>query len=127
MKDRLGGTVNDVVLATVAGALRRFLELRRLDVDRLRIRANVPVSLRSRDERGTLGNRIALLMAELPVDEPDPRRAPRPRARDDGAPQVVAAGARRRGARGRLGVDQRHAALARGARAPRAAGPTTWW
>ena len=72
VKDRLGGTVNDVVLATVAGALRRFLALRRLDVDRLRIRANVPVSLRSRDERGTLGNRIALLMAELPVDEPDP-------------------------------------------------------
>jgi diacylglycerol O-acyltransferase len=71
VKDRLGGTVNDVVLATVAGALRSFLELRRLDVDRLRIRANVPVSLRTRDERGTLGNRIALLMAELPVDEPD--------------------------------------------------------
>ena len=71
VKDRLGGTVNDVVLATVAGALRRFLGLRRLDVDALRIRANVPVSLRSRDERGTLGNRIALFMAELPVAEPD--------------------------------------------------------
>jgi len=72
VKDRLGGTVNDVVLATVAGALRQFLALRRLDVDGLRIRANVPVSLRTRDERGTLGNRIALFMAELPVDEPDP-------------------------------------------------------
>jgi diacylglycerol O-acyltransferase len=72
VKDRLGGTVNDVVLATVAGALRQFLALRRLDVDALRIRANVPVSLRTRDERGTLGNRIALFMAELPVDEPDP-------------------------------------------------------
>ena len=72
VKDRLGGTVNDVVLATVAGALRHFLALRRLDVDHLRIRANVPVSLRTRDERGTLGNRIALFMAELPVDEPDP-------------------------------------------------------
>jgi diacylglycerol O-acyltransferase / wax synthase len=72
VKDRLGGTVNDVVLATVAGALRQFLALRRLDVDALRIRANVPVSLRTLDERGTLGNRIALFMAELPVDEPDP-------------------------------------------------------
>jgi WS/DGAT/MGAT family acyltransferase len=72
VKDRLGGTVNDVVLATVAGALRHFLSLRRLDVDQLRIRANVPVSLRSRDERGTLGNRIALFMAELPVGEADP-------------------------------------------------------
>jgi WS/DGAT/MGAT family acyltransferase len=72
VKDRLGGTVNDVVLATVAGALRRFLALRRLDVDQLRIRANVPVSLRSRDERGTLGNKIGLFMTELPVNEPDP-------------------------------------------------------
>jgi len=41
-------------------------------VDRLLVRANVPVSLRSRDERGTLGNRIALFMTELPVDEADP-------------------------------------------------------
>jgi WS/DGAT/MGAT family acyltransferase len=72
VKDRLGGTVNDVVLATVSGALREFLALRGLDVDNLLIRANVPVSLRSRDERGTLGNRIALFMAELPVNEPDP-------------------------------------------------------
>jgi diacylglycerol O-acyltransferase / wax synthase len=72
VKHLLGGTVNDVVLATVAGALRSFLELRRVGPDELRIRANVPVSLRSRDERGTLGNRIALLMPELPVAEPDP-------------------------------------------------------
>ncbi|MCP5067479.1 MAG: wax ester/triacylglycerol synthase family O-acyltransferase [bacterium] len=72
VKQSLGGTVNDVVLATVAGALRRFLTLRRLDLNRLEIRANVPVSLRSTDERGTLGNRIALLMPELPVDEADP-------------------------------------------------------
>jgi len=72
VKDRLGGTVNDVVLATAAGALRRYLERRRLDVDRLRLRANVPVSLRTREQRGRLGNRIALWMTPLPVDEPDP-------------------------------------------------------
>jgi WS/DGAT/MGAT family acyltransferase len=72
VKNRLGGTVNDVVLATVAGAVRRFLELRRVVVDDLAIRANVPVSLRTQDERGTLGNRIALLMMDLPVDEKDP-------------------------------------------------------
>jgi WS/DGAT/MGAT family acyltransferase len=72
VKDRLGGTVNDVVLATAAGAVRRFLELRRVSVDDLSIRANVPVSLRTRDERGTLGNRIALLMLDLPVDGQDP-------------------------------------------------------
>jgi WS/DGAT/MGAT family acyltransferase len=72
VKDRLGGTVNDVVLATVAGALRHFLALRRVDVDRLHIRANVPVSVRSDGERGRLGNRIALWMTDLPVAEPDP-------------------------------------------------------
>jgi diacylglycerol O-acyltransferase / wax synthase len=72
VKDRLGGTVNDVVLATVAGALRRFLTLRRVDVSQLRIRANVPVSVRSAEERGRLGNRIALWMTDLPVSESDP-------------------------------------------------------
>jgi len=74
VKDQLGGTVNDVVLATVAGALRRFLAQRRVDVDRLHIRANVPVSVRSAGERGSFGNRIALWMTDLPVAEPDPLR-----------------------------------------------------
>ncbi len=74
VKDRLGGTVNDVVLATVAGALRRFFERRRINADLLDIRANVPVSLRTTAERGTFGNRIALWMTELPVSEPDPLR-----------------------------------------------------
>jgi WS/DGAT/MGAT family acyltransferase len=74
VKDRLGGTVNDVVLATVAGALRRFFERRRINPDMLEIRANVPVSLRTAEERGTLGNRIALWMTDLPVSERDPLR-----------------------------------------------------
>jgi WS/DGAT/MGAT family acyltransferase len=74
VKNRLGGTVNDVVLATVAGALRRFLERRRINPDVLAIRANVPVSLRSEEERGTFGNRIAIWMADLPVGEADPVR-----------------------------------------------------
>lgn len=72
VKNVLGGTVNDVVLATVAGAVRRFLAGRGVDPDELRLRANVPVSVRSMDERGSLGNRIALWMTDLPVDEADP-------------------------------------------------------
>jgi WS/DGAT/MGAT family acyltransferase len=72
VKKALGGTVNDVVLASVAGALRRFLERRSIAPEGLLVRANVPVSLRNHDERGTLGNRIALLVAELPVGERDP-------------------------------------------------------
>ncbi|HYC53780.1 MAG TPA: wax ester/triacylglycerol synthase family O-acyltransferase [Candidatus Binatia bacterium] len=72
VKNALGGTVNDVVLATVAGAVRTFLEERGINPDFLRIRANVPVSVRSEDQRGHLGNRIALWMTDLPVDERDP-------------------------------------------------------
>jgi diacylglycerol O-acyltransferase / wax synthase len=74
IKDRLGGTVNDVVLATVAGALRRLFEGRRFNVDVLRLRAMVPVSVRSQAERGSLGNRVAAWMTDLPVSEPDPLR-----------------------------------------------------
>ena len=74
VKNALGGTVNDVVLATVTGALRRFLERRRVPLSDLRIRANVPVSLRPPEDRGETGNHIALWMTDLPVDEPDPLR-----------------------------------------------------
>jgi WS/DGAT/MGAT family acyltransferase len=74
VKNRLGGTVNDVVLTTVAGALQRFLERRRVNVDVLKVRASVPVSIRSSGQRGTLGNQIALWMTDLPVAERDPLR-----------------------------------------------------
>jgi WS/DGAT/MGAT family acyltransferase len=72
VKTRLGGTVNDVVLATVVGALRRFLVRRGVDPRPLNLRALVPVSLRGEAERGTLGNRVANFLADLPVGEPDP-------------------------------------------------------
>lgn len=74
VKNRLGGTVNDIVLATVAGALRTFLESRRVNVDVLELRASILVSIRSDEERGALGNQIALWITELPVAERDPRR-----------------------------------------------------
>lgn len=74
VKQRLGGTVNDVVLATVAGAMRAFLARRGVAVDELDFRAQVPVNVRASRERGRLGNRVATLLARLPVHEPDPRR-----------------------------------------------------
>jgi diacylglycerol O-acyltransferase / wax synthase len=74
VKTMLGGTVNDVVLATVTGALRRYLARRGIDVDRLGdLRALVPVNTRG-DGDGGLGNQVALMLADLPVGEPDPRR-----------------------------------------------------
>jgi len=72
VKHRLGGTVNDLVLATVAGATRRFLEGRGVPVGRLDFRAMIPVSVRTASEHGTLGNRVANFIAQLPVDEADP-------------------------------------------------------
>ncbi len=72
VKNALGGTLNDVVLATVAGALRRFFIQRNLDPDELQIRALVPVNVRHEDERGQMGNRVAEMIAELPVQIEDP-------------------------------------------------------
>jgi diacylglycerol O-acyltransferase / wax synthase len=67
IKDSLGGTVNDVVLATVAGALGRHLRRRGQNTDGLELKAMVPVSVRQDIERGALGNRVAAMMAPLPV------------------------------------------------------------
>jgi diacylglycerol O-acyltransferase len=72
IKDALGGTVNDVVLAVVAGALREWLDQRGIRTDGLELRAQVPVSIRSADERGQLGNKLAVMRAPLPVYVEDP-------------------------------------------------------
>jgi WS/DGAT/MGAT family acyltransferase len=73
VKREHGGTLNDVVLATVAGALGRFLRGRGARVpDERQFRAMVPVSLRREHERGKLGNRVGQVIADLPVGERDP-------------------------------------------------------
>jgi diacylglycerol O-acyltransferase len=72
IKDALGGTVNDVVLAVVAGALRSWLHERGIGTEGLELRAQVPVSIRSTDERGQLGNKLAVMRAPLPVYIEDP-------------------------------------------------------
>ena len=72
IKNELGGTVNDVVLATVAGALGKHLRRRGQTTDGLELKAMVPVSVRADVERGALGNRVAAMMAPLPVWCQDP-------------------------------------------------------
>ena len=67
-------TLNDVVLASVTGGLRSFLQSRNEPVDGLVLRAMCPVSVRSDDERMTLGNRVSAMVVDLPVGEPDTRR-----------------------------------------------------
>ena len=67
IKNELGGTVNDVVLSVVAGGLGRHLRRRGQNTDGLELKAMVPVSVRADVERGALGNRVAAMMAPLPV------------------------------------------------------------
>ena len=72
VKNALGGTVNDVVLAAVAGALGRYLRLHSEPTDDVMLKAMVPVSVRADVERGALGNRVAAMWAPLPVGITDP-------------------------------------------------------
>jgi WS/DGAT/MGAT family acyltransferase len=67
-----GGTVNDVVLATVSGALRTWLLTRGESVvPTSTVRAMVPVSVRVDDHAGALGNRVSAYFVDLPVGEPN--------------------------------------------------------
>lgn len=72
VKNRHGGTVNDVVLAATAGGFRRLLLARGQEVDGRTLRTMVPVSTRHADEHGTLGNRVSAVFADLPVGVADP-------------------------------------------------------
>jgi len=72
IKNILGGTVNDVVLTVVSGAMRSWLRSRGVKLAGLELRALVPVSIRTEDEHGHLGNRIAAMRGPLPVYIEDP-------------------------------------------------------
>ena len=75
VKNDLGGSVNDVVLAIAAGAIRGFLmDDRDFDVSQTEYRIMVPVSTRRADQRGALGNQVAMWLLDLPIEEADPRK-----------------------------------------------------
>ena len=74
VKDKLGGTLNAVVLATVAGGIRRFLKRRRVDVARLDFRVTTPVSVRSEPGGEALGNRVSAWILPLPLAQADPEK-----------------------------------------------------
>jgi WS/DGAT/MGAT family acyltransferase len=73
LRERLGGTLNDLMLAITTGALRRHLAAHGERVAELDLRALVPVSVRTRGPGGEVGNQIALWLVDLPVEEADPR------------------------------------------------------
>jgi WS/DGAT/MGAT family acyltransferase len=72
VKNALGGTVNDVVLSVVSGALAQWLHSRGIRTEGLEMRALVPVSVRTQDQRGTLGNQLTVMRGPLPVYITDP-------------------------------------------------------
>jgi diacylglycerol O-acyltransferase / wax synthase len=72
VKNTLGGSVNDVVLAITTGAVRRFLiDNRSYDPSDAEFRAMNPVSTRSASQQGQMGNQVAMWLVDLPISEPD--------------------------------------------------------
>jgi len=71
VKNSVGGTVNDVVLAMCAGALRRYFEARGEQLDDALV-AMVPISVRSEAEKDTLGNRVSSMLCSLATTIDDP-------------------------------------------------------
>jgi WS/DGAT/MGAT family acyltransferase len=67
-----GGTVNDIVLAMLGGALGRYQEMHDEPTQGRAMRVLTPVNVRREDERGALGNHIAMLLVEVPVGMSDP-------------------------------------------------------
>src|SRR5262252_1762512 len=72
VKNRLGGTVNDVILATISAALRAYLLGHGHRPDRMELKAMVPVNVRTPNEHLKLGNRVSMMMAPLPIGILDP-------------------------------------------------------
>jgi WS/DGAT/MGAT family acyltransferase len=71
VRSKQRGTVNDILLATVAGGLRTWLTSRG-EPPASDLRVLVPVSMRTRKERGTYGNQVSAVFCPLPVTEADP-------------------------------------------------------
>ena len=76
VKNHFGATINDVVLTAVAGGLRHYLEAHGVDPEDKdeALQALCPVSIRDQSERTALGNRLAMLLVKLPIEEADPAK-----------------------------------------------------
>jgi len=72
IRHAVGGTVNDVCLAVLGGAVGRYLEMHNQMTEGRSFRILTPVNVRQEDERGGLGNRVSMLLVEVPVGVRDP-------------------------------------------------------
>jgi WS/DGAT/MGAT family acyltransferase len=73
LKNAVGCTVNDVVVTLCAGAVREWL-LERDALPEEPLVAMVPVSVRTKEQRGAFGNRVSMMIVPIATDEPDPVR-----------------------------------------------------
>lgn len=72
IRQSVGGTVNDVCLAVLGGAVGRYLEMHKQTTEGRSLRVLTPVNVRREDEKGALGNRVSMLLVEVPVGVRDP-------------------------------------------------------
>ncbi|HVT77094.1 MAG TPA: wax ester/triacylglycerol synthase family O-acyltransferase, partial [Acidimicrobiales bacterium] len=71
VKNALGGTVNDIVLALCSGALRRYFDAKGEHVDGSLV-GMIPISVRAEDEKGAMGNRVSSMLVDLASNVDDP-------------------------------------------------------
>jgi WS/DGAT/MGAT family acyltransferase len=71
IRSAIGGTVNDVMLTILAGALGRYLDEHGVKTPGMTLRVMIPVNVRADDEKGALGNRVSMMLPELPVGIPN--------------------------------------------------------
>ncbi len=67
IRQACGGTVNDVILAILGGALSLYYEAHGMETEGQVARVLIPVNVRREDERGALGNRISMILIEVPL------------------------------------------------------------
>jgi len=73
LKHQLGCTINDLVLATVTGAVRQYLMLRGMDPAQVDFRVSAPVSIRAESDKAKLGNHVSTWIVPLPIGESKPQ------------------------------------------------------
>jgi WS/DGAT/MGAT family acyltransferase len=72
IRSALGGTINDVALTIVSGAMKRYLEAHGQPTDGVELRLMAPVNIRPEGEKMALGNRISSMFPDIPVGIEDP-------------------------------------------------------
>jgi WS/DGAT/MGAT family acyltransferase len=72
IRGSVGGTVNDVMLTVLGGGLGRYLDAHGVKTEGLRVRLMIPVNVRREAEKGALGNRVSMMLPNIPVGIADP-------------------------------------------------------